>query len=805
MKVLDLKEINEDDFDFSREEIIEWFSVFREIKNGSKININTLEERLRKITWFFLILDRKINISLDENDFDSIVNLFYSMRKSWYLSYIWLSYILEKRLFENFWYNFNLNTVAKIIHENKKNIFDDIYDKLETICVDDKKEIIEKKEYLEKYIIYFIDKLYEWLISNDSQTWCICTEKILVYLLDNWLTEQQVIKFFTIIRNTLQNHINNIFSDIFDISSKEEFFKVIDLQNNINYFLEKKLEVVYEFFSQEREDKFDLFEKKREENENLQEQLRLRINAINNSAILQEIDKRWFVLYANNKLVDISWYTKEEINWQHTSMFSSGYHTKDFWVNMWKTIASWKVWEWKIINKNKDWSFSWLMTTITPVVNESWKVEKYIVIRFDITETEQLREEVENKNAQLETSLYFDKLTGLANYEKFQNDIFKFNSKDIVVVKINYFSKINWLYWYSIWDTIILSFCKSLQSIIDKYNYKLYRTWEMEFSIITCDNNPISRNLISELSDWQLHFDVESKEVWIKLPLRISIWHAYTDNIESLYDKWLIALYESKAQWKVIEYTDEIEDLVKKKTLENIKWVSFLKEAINEDRILPAFQWIYDNETWEINKYEALMRIKLNWDTYSPWMFLDHAINSWQIEELSSKLIFKTISKMAWNDYSFSINLRSEDIANPKTFKEIKKLLYTYDIDPSRLIIEILEEVVWTEANVVENLRNYTKLWIKIAIDDFWVGYSNISRFIQISPDYVKIDWSLINGINSDSNKQEIVDSVIAIARLRWAKLIAEFVDNKDDWEYLKSKWINYSQWFLFSKPEFEI
>lgn len=107
--------------------------------------------------------------------------------------------------------------------------------------------------------------------------------------------------------------------------------------------------------------------------------------ALNEHAIVSVANRAGSIVYANEKFVQISGYSQEELLGQDHRLLNSGTHSRDFFVEMWKTICSGKVWHSDICNRSKDGNFYWVQSTIVPFFDADGQVESFISMRTDIT------------------------------------------------------------------------------------------------------------------------------------------------------------------------------------------------------------------------------------------------------------------------------------------------------------------------------------------------------------------------------------------------------------------------------------
>lgn len=126
------------------------------------------------------------------------------------------------------------------------------------------------------------------------------------------------------------------------------------------------------------------------------------LTALDRTALVSMTDEKGNILYANTKFVEVSKYSMPELLGQNHRILKSGHQSDDVFVDLWKTISSGSIWRGEIMNKAKDNTYYWVDTSIAPIVGESGRPERYISVRFLITDRKLAEEREKERLAELE-------------------------------------------------------------------------------------------------------------------------------------------------------------------------------------------------------------------------------------------------------------------------------------------------------------------------------------------------------------------------------------------------------------------
>ncbi len=235
---------------------------------------------------------------------------------------------------------------------------------------------------------------------------------------------------------------------------------------------------------------------------------------------------------------------------------------------------------------------------------------------------------------------------------------------------------------------------------------------------------------------------------------------------------------------------------------EDAKILDLINFAMEEDRIIPYYQGIYNNKTKVIDKYEALMRIMdKDGKVYTPFSFLDVAKKYKIYNRLSQLMIEKTLNEFENRKEKLSINISAFDIASEAFRIWFVNKIKTYP-NSKNIVIEFVETENYQDGMLFDFIKEIRQYGCSVSADDFGSGYATFISIIKLSPRYIKIDGTIIKDIATTKENLIILKSILYMANLVGAKTIAEFVENEEIQAVLEEHNVDYSQGYLFSTPK---
>lgn len=398
--------------------------------------------------------------------------------------------------------------------------------------------------------------------------------------------------------------------------------------------------------------------------------------------------------------------------------------------------------------------------------------------------------------------LYIDKLTNLPNRNKLKKDLDENNIDLMALLDVDEFSTINDLFGEKIGDTILYELANKLKNYFNEDEYIVYRIEADKFTIVAKKNHQDVDefyNLCKAFAD-----KIEKESLLIdeaEIDINITIGIAQGDGARAFkYSQRVINYARTKLQ-RIMIYNESFR--IQQSFEENIKWVKQLKVGFRENLFQAYFQPIVDTQTKEVYKYEALIRyITKEGVEIAPYHFINVA-KKIKLYPNIIKIVIQDAFKLIKNkNKRVSVNISFDDIANEETTAFIYEILEQNKEFTEFLEFEILESEEISDFNEVSKfISEIKKFNCIVGVDDFGAGYSNFNLLTLFDIDFVKIDGSLIERINTSKDLEIIVNTIANFSKEFKVKTVAEYVSNEDIYNKIKELNIDYCQGYYFDKP----
>ncbi len=402
-------------------------------------------------------------------------------------------------------------------------------------------------------------------------------------------------------------------------------------------------------------------------------------------------------------------------------------------------------------------------------------------------------------NQQLNEKLYVDSLTGLHTRNFLDEKINPQEQSCLALIDLRNFGRIISLFGTKFADKVLKQIALRLQAALKESGCTLIHFNGDIFAVYQQEEYKDPRSIEQRIK-W-LKKLIESQDFIIDgilIDLRVTVGAAQGIHCR---EEAFIALQEAKSNGKEFqtyqgaEYRRELEDILEGERR--------IKKAIDKHQVVPFFQPIVNGKSQTVY-YEALMRIAEEENGHprylSPGEFLQVAKQTGQYQELLRIMLEETFAQSR-HLKKFNINIGAWEIKNPDFWDELENLIKKYQVK-GRVTFEILEHESFQDYEEVTHfIARFRQFNVGIAIDDFGSGYSSLQRVLNLRPDYLKIDGSIIRKLTEDSTEKELVALIVGLARTMGAKTVAEFVENREIFERAKQLGVDYFQGYYFAAP----
>ena len=255
-----------------------------------------------------------------------------------------------------------------------------------------------------------------------------------------------------------------------------------------------------------------------------------------------------------------------------------------------------------------------------------------------------------------------------------------------------------------------------------------------------------------------------------------------------------------------IQYFDMpiLDDFLRNVTIENK-----LKEAVSHRNFTVYFQPQYNVHDGILRGVEALIRWRdEEGNMISPSVFIPIAekngtiipIGTWVMEE--SIRIFSGWRKKYHSSLILALNISAIQYKRTDFVDNLLRILEKYEVEPSGVELEITESILIDDfEEVTDKLLVLKECGFRISLDDFGTGYSSLSYLKGLPINTLKIDKSFIDTVISDNNTKIITESIVYMVKRLGYETVAEGVETKEQFDYLKSIECDNIQGYFLGRP----
>jgi EAL domain-containing protein (putative c-di-GMP-specific phosphodiesterase class I) len=148
-----------------------------------------------------------------------------------------------------------------------------------------------------------------------------------------------------------------------------------------------------------------------------------------------------------------------------------------------------------------------------------------------------------------------------------------------------------------------------------------------------------------------------------------------------------------------------------------------------------------------------------------------------------------------------AVNLSAKQLQEPDLVRDLASILRESGLNPQNLHVEITESVMMADTDFsVTRLKELKMLGVRLAVDDFGTGYSSLSYLSRFPVDILKMDRSFLTG-GATPEMSELASAVLALGTTLKLDVVAEGIEQPEQWTSLRELGCEFGQGFFFARP----
>lgn len=455
--------------------------------------------------------------------------------------------------------------------------------------------------------------------------------------------------------------------------------------------------------------------------------------------------------------------------------------------------------------------FRWIMFKFKRIINHITSEQCIAGAFYDINDDKE-------KDLRIEKLAFQDDLTGIYNRKKFLSIVEETLSRvqnnneryAIITINLNKFHRFNDLYGVEVGDKIL----KAVAGII-KYNPYGHgsicaRLGNDEFaSLIKLEKE--GDRLSEHIKELSTKIENYSSSQYDDMKLSISVGACiFPDNVSDFHEVFERSIFSMRiAKEDPNNIYQEFDENIKEIILNKEILEKELMDAVVKKEFELYYQPKFDIETEVVVGAEALIR----WNhpskgIISPMKFIPLAEEIGVIGEIGTWTLMTACQqnvdwqKAGFDSIKISVNISSIEFYQSDIVSIVKNTLNVTGLEAKWLEIELTESMALVDVDeTIRKMNELRAIGVGISMDDFGTGYSSLSYIQNLPIDELKLDKSFIDKIALDSTTKNITNAVITLAKIIGLVVVAEGVEEPEQFDLLKMMNCNTVQGYLFSKP----
>jgi len=378
----------------------------------------------------------------------------------------------------------------------------------------------------------------------------------------------------------------------------------------------------------------------------------------------------------------------------------------------------------------------------------------------------------------------------------------------VFFVDIDNFKYINDSMGHAFGDRVLVSFAQRLRATSKSVGFAA-RLGGDEFTVVfdrAQTSDDIRAAGINIVQAFQQPLTVDNRDIIVSVSVGASIYPDHEKDSEALLKAADAALFRAKVMGRsqLSVFTPELlQAAAAKFTTEQ-----GLRRAVERGEFELVFQPEISVETLDTALVEALIRWRMpDGNLASPGQFLAIAEESGLIMEISDWVLQSAIEAAAhwyngaWPEVRVSINVTPRQLFDAGFVERLRDLLRTHRLPARCIEIELTESVLQTGAPTIDALKRLRAHGVAIALDDFGTGYSSFASLEQLPLTRIKLDRSLIAGIDNSPRSAAVANAIIVMCQGLGLDITAEGIERPKQFAMLLKHRGMYLQGFLLARP----